>query len=206
MSYIVFDTVQTAPDKDTRVNADRYRRKGKIVNFLTSGGKPVFTEDAIRERVSELAARIDADFAGRVPVFVGVLTGSFIFIADLSRAVTIPCEIDFMRVESYGASTVSSGKPVITQPTKLDLAGRPVIVVDEIVDTGLTLRAIVEELSAKGAAEVRVCALVDKKAKRRVDVRVDYSGFEIEDGFLVGYGLDAAEKKRNLPAIWLLEE
>lgn len=177
-----------------------------IVNFLSGGGTALFTEEAIRERVKTLAARIDADFAGRVPVFIGVLTGSFIFIADLCRAVKIPCEIDFMRVESYGAGTVSSGKPLITQPTKLDLKGKPVIVVDEIVDTGLTLKAIIEELSASGASEIKVCALVDKRAKRRTEVNVDYTGFVVEDGFLVGYGLDAAERKRNLPDIWLLEE
>lgn len=176
------------------------------MDFLNDGPKLVYSEEQISDRIRDLAGRIDRDFAGRTPVFVGVLTGSFIFIADLCRAVTIPCEIDFLRVESYGGSTTSSGEPRITQGTKLSLSGKPVIVVDEIVDTGLTLKTIVEELTAKGASEVRVCTLVDKKAHRRVEVAVDYVGFELKDGFLVGYGLDAAERRRNLPAIWLLDE
>lgn len=176
------------------------------MNFFDTEPKLVFSKAEIAARVADLAARIESDYAGRTPVFVGVLTGSFIFIADLCRAINLPCEIDFMRVESYGSQTVSSGAARITQGTKLPLAGKSVIVVDEIVDTGLTLKAILNELTAQGVNDLKVCALVDKKASRRAEVAVDYAGFEIKDGFLVGYGLDAAEHRRNLPDIWLLDE
>lgn len=176
------------------------------MNIFDIGPKLVYSKEEIRARVAELAAQIEVDYAGRAPVFVGILTGSFIFIADLCRAINLPCEVDFMRVESYGSQTVTSGAARITQGTKLPLAGKPVIVVDEIVDTGLTLKAIVDELSANGVTDIRVCALIDKKASRRTEVAVDYVGFELNDGFLVGYGLDAAEHRRNLPDIWLLDE
>lgn len=176
------------------------------MKFFKSTSEPVYSKEAIAARVGELAASIEADYGGKQLVLVGVLTGSFIFLADLARELSLDCEIDFIRVESYGEGLVTSGAPRITTLTKLDLTGKEVLVVDEIVDTGLTLRALVDHLSQSGAASVKVAALVDKKTHRRVDVTVDYTGFEIEDGFLVGYGLDAAEKRRNLPAIYLLSD
>jgi hypoxanthine phosphoribosyltransferase len=166
----------------------------------------MFSEEAIKDRIRELATAIEEDYRGSAPVFVGVLSGSFIFLADLCRMITLDCEIDFVRVESYGKNTTSSGKPQLTLGLKLDLAGKPVIIVDEIIDTGLTLKSLVNEISALGPSSVKTCTLVDKKAHRRVDLEADYVGFSVDDGFLVGYGLDAAERKRNLPAIHLLEE
>ena len=174
--------------------------------FKPNDLEPLISAERIHLRVTELAALIDADYSGRRPLLLGVLTGSFIFLADLCRHMRIECEIDFIRVESYGDNTTTCGSPDISMGTKLAVAGRPVILVDEIVDTGLTLEALLKKLEEMGALEVRVCALIDKKAHRRVQVKVDYAGFELEDGFLVGYGLDAAELKRNLPDIRLLEE
>lgn len=176
--------------------------------MIKFAGKPkaVYSEEMIREKVGELAARLTADYSDKNPVLLGVLTGSFIFLADLCRQLKFACEIDFVRMDSYGKHTTSSGKPKLTMSPKLDLSDRYVIIVDEIVDTGLTLGELVEGVAALGAREVKVCALVDKRARRRVDIQPHYAGFTIEEGFLVGYGLDAAERRRNLPAIYLLDE
>lgn len=165
----------------------------------------LFSEEEIRQAVAGLAARIDADYAGKTPLLIGVLTGAFIFLADLSRALTVPCEIDFVRLDSYGAGTASSGSVRRTLECKTHVAGRDVIVVDEIVDTGLTLAAMLEDLRKAGAASVAVCTLVNKLARREVEVPTHYVGFTVEDGFLVGYGLDVAEGQRTLPAIYIWE-
>lgn len=167
--------------------------------------KLLFSEEDIRGAVAGLASRIDEAYRGKNPLLVGVLTGAFIFLADLARAVTIPCEVDFVRVDSYGGGTVSSGVARRTLDCKTHVAGRHVVVVDEIVDTGVTLAALLEDLRGAGAASVAVCALVDKRARRKVEIEADFVGFTVEDGFLVGYGLDVAEARRTLPAIYLWE-
>lgn len=168
--------------------------------------RELFSAEAIGSAVERLAREIDRDFEGRDVVLLGVLTGAFLFTADLARRLKTPCRVDFVRLSSYGDATRSSGTVEQSLSVKLDLAGCHVIVVEEIVDTGLTLRTLLGRLTDAGAASVRVCALVDKKAHREAEVPVDYTGFEVEDGFLVGYGLDLAEKWRNLPAIYLYEE
>jgi hypoxanthine phosphoribosyltransferase len=168
--------------------------------------KELFSAEAIRATVERLAGEIDRDFEGREVVLLGVLTGAFLFTADLARSLKTPCRVDFVRLSSYGDATRSSRAVSQSLSVKLDLAGCHVIVVEEIVDTGLTLQALLDWLSEAGAASVKVCALVDKKARREVEVPVEYAGFAVEDGFLVGYGLDLAEKWRNLPAIYLYEE
>lgn len=165
------------------------------------GNQVLLDGAAIKKRISELAEIIDRDYEGRTPVLLGVLTGSFIFLADLCREMKIECEIDFVRVESYGGSTETSGNPIMTLGGKINLSGKPVLVVDEIIDTGLTLNMLLEKIRGMGAADVRTVALIDKKAGRKIAIEPDYTGFTVGDGFLVGYGLDAAETMRNLPHI-----
>jgi hypoxanthine phosphoribosyltransferase len=166
----------------------------------------LFSSEEIDAACGRLAARIDEDFAGKRPVLLGVLTGAFIFTADLCRKVTIDCDIDFVRMESYGDATSSSGTVKMTMDCKLDLKGRDVIVVEEIVDTGLTLVKLIDELKRLGVGSVTICALVNKHARREVEVPVGYAGIELDDGFLIGYGLDLAELKRNLPDIYVVED
>jgi hypoxanthine phosphoribosyltransferase len=166
----------------------------------------LFSSEQIDEACGRLAALIDRDYEGKRPVLLGVLTGAFIFTADLCRKVTIDCDIDFVRMESYGAATSSSGTVKMTMDCKLDLSGRHVVVLEEIVDTGLTLTTLIDELKRLGVASVAICALVNKHARRQAEVDVTYAGIELDDGFLVGYGLDLAELKRNLPAIYVVEE
>lgn len=170
-------------------------------------GFPVLIDGpAIKKRVTELAEAIDADYEGQTPVLLGVLTGSFIFLADLCREMKTRCEIDFVRVDSYGGGTTSSGDPALTLGAKLDLNGRAVLVVDEIIDTGLTLNLLLEKIKSMGAADVKTVALINKRAKREIPLEPDYTGFTVENGFLVGYGLDSAETMRNLPYIAISEK
>ncbi len=166
--------------------------------------KLVIAEEEIRKRVEELGRRISADYGGGGLVVVGVLNGAFIFTADLVRALTVPVEVDFIRVASYGDNTCSSGEVRLTKDVELSLAGKDVLLVEDIVDTGCTLKHLKELLGKRHANSVRVCALIDKSERREVAVEIDYTGFEIAEGFLVGYGLDFAEKHRNLPAVYHL--
>lgn len=166
----------------------------------------VYSEAQIAQMAASLSARLSEDYAGRTPLLIGVLTGAFIFMADLVRGLDIECELDFVRMESYGDSTVSSGQVTKSLGSKIDPAGRDVIIVEEIVDTGLTVKALVAELEAAGAKSVAICSLVDKRSRREVELTVDYPGFVLDDGFLVGYGLDHAEKLRNLAAIYVMDD
>lgn len=161
----------------------------------------VYTEEQIREAVVRLAEAINLDFAGQQVHLVGVLKGSFLFLADLCRRLRVPCSVDFVRLSSYGSATASSGRVREVLSLADPVAGRHVIVVEEIVDSGLTLSKLLRDLEAADAASVRVCALVDKTGRREVQIPVHYRGFSLEEGFLVGYGLDYDEKYRNLPAI-----
>ena len=161
---------------------------------------------AIQERVKEIADQISKDYEGTEPVLVGILKGSIIFMADLVRAMRIPVQIDFMRAASYGAETRSSGTVRITKDLELPIEGRPVIVIEDIVDTGLTLAYVKELLIKRGVASLKICALIDKPERRVRDVPVDYCGFNVPEGFLVGYGLDCNEEYRNLPEICVLKE
>ncbi|MDW7771579.1 MAG: hypoxanthine phosphoribosyltransferase [Desulfobulbaceae bacterium] len=164
----------------------------------------IVSRQQISDRVSELGVQISADYKEKNLVMIGVLNGSFIFLADLARAVTIPHRIDFIRVASYGASNTSSGKISLSKDVELDLGGKDVLLVEDIVDTGTTLHWLVNYFTGKQARSVRTCALINKKERREVEVNVDYTGFTLSRGFLVGYGLDYDERYRHLPQIYNL--
>jgi hypoxanthine phosphoribosyltransferase len=159
-------------------------------------------EAAIAARVAELAADIDAAFAGTEKlVLVGLLRGSFIFIADLARKLTVPVEIDFLEVSSYGDATVSSREVRVLKDLRSQIEGRDVLVVEDIIDTGHTLSAVRELLSSRGPKRLEICALLDKPSRRETPVTARFVGFEIPDAFVVGYGIDYAQRNRNLPFI-----
>ncbi len=162
----------------------------------------LYSSAELNRRVRELAGQISRDYAGRHPVMVGVLRGVFCFMADLIRQVTIPLEVDFMGISYYGGEDSSVVK--ITKDIDLNVAGRHVVMVEDIVDTGLTLSYVINHLKAKGVASLSVCTLLDKRARRIADVPLDYVGFEVPDEFVVGYGLDYREEYRNLPFIGIL--
>ena len=165
----------------------------------------LFTEEALRARVGELAQQINRDLAGKEPVLISVLRGSFIFMADLVRAIELPCRVDFMAVSSYGSGTTSSGQVKITKDLSESIEGRDVLVVEDILDSGNTLSYLLQLLQARRPASVRLCTLLDKPSRRTKPVELHYSGFTIPDYFVVGYGLDYDEKYRNLPYIGVLK-
>jgi hypoxanthine phosphoribosyltransferase len=152
----------------------------------------------LHERVAELGAEISADYGERDLVMVGVLKGALIFMADLMRSLTIPCEIDLMAVSSYGSATDSSGVVRILKDLDTSIAGRDLLIVEDIVDSGLTLQYLLRNLKAREPASIEVCALLTKPERRRVDTPIRYVGFEIADRFAIGYGLDHAQRYRNL--------
>ena len=165
----------------------------------------LLTEQELKDRVAEIAAQIDKDYAGKEPMLISVLRGSFIFMADLVRAITLPCTVDFMAVSSYGSGTTSSGQVKITKDLSESIEGRDIIVVEDILDSGNTLSYLFQLLQARHPASVRLCTLLDKPSRRTKPVTADYIGFTVEDLFVVGYGLDYAEKYRNLPYIGILK-
>ena len=165
----------------------------------------LFQEEELKQRVRELGAQITADYQGKDVVLITVLRGSYIFMADLSRAIDLPCTIDFMSVSSYGKGTSSSGQVQITKDLSDDITGKDVIVVEDILDSGNTLSYLLEILKARQPASVRLCTLLDKPERRVKDIQADYCGFTIPDAFVVGYGLDYAEKYRNLPYVGILK-
>jgi hypoxanthine phosphoribosyltransferase len=164
-------------------------------------GRVVVGEDELRERIAELGKEITSDFTGRPPLLVGVLKGAFVFMSDLSRAIDLPVEFDFMAVSSYGSATRSSGVVRIIKDLDLDLTGRHVLIVEDIVDSGLTLAYLRKNLAARGPASLEVCALLVKEGLQRVDLDLKYVGFRIPPDFVIGYGLDVDECYRNLPYI-----
>jgi len=169
-------------------------------------GEILIEEHAVKNRVRELGAEISADYAGRDLLLVGVLKGAVFFMADLMRELSIPCEIDFMAISSYGSTTDSSGVVRILKDLDLPIEGRNVLVVEDIVDSGLTLSYLVRALKARSPASVEVCALLTKPARRRIDVPCKYVGFEIPPRFVIGYGLDFVERYRNLPYVGVLRD
>jgi len=174
---------------------------------LSNGAlRTIYTREAIAERVAELGRRIALDYASGPPILVSILKGSFVFAADLVRALELPVRIEFLGVQSYGSGTVSTGAVQITQDLTHPIEGQDILIVEDIVDTGLTLAYILSLIRARGAKSVKVCALLDKPSRRRFDVPVDYVGFTIGDAFVVGYGLDCAEQYRNLPSLCELLE
>ena len=168
-------------------------------------GRVLFSEEELRRRVGEIAAQIDADYVGREPLLVSVLRGSFVFMADLVRKITLPCTVDFMAVSSYGAGTSSSGQVQITKDLSGAIEGKNIIVVEDILDSGNTLSYLLRILEQRGPASIRLCTLLDKPERRVKPVEVHYTGFTIPDAFVVGYGLDYAEHYRNLPYIGVLK-
>ena len=164
-------------------------------------GDVVVSEERLLRRIDELGAEISADYADRPPLLVGVLKGAFTFMSDLSRSIRLPVEIDFMAVSSYGSATRTSGVVRIVKDLDADLAGRHVLVVEDIVDSGLTLNYLRRYLWARGPASLEVCALLVKEGRQRTDPDLRYVGFRIPPDFVVGYGLDVGERLRNLRAV-----
>ncbi|MEO0250539.1 MAG: hypoxanthine phosphoribosyltransferase [candidate division WOR-3 bacterium] len=168
--------------------------------------KPLFSHREIQKTVRRLAREISRDYKGEEIVCVCILKGSFMFTSDLIRQIKAPLIIDFIRVSSYGTGMTSRGEITVTMDLETDVSGRHVLIVEDIIDSGLTLSWIRETLLARNAKSVKIVALVDKKARRVVDVPCEYVGFTIEDGFIVGYGIDYAEKYRNLRDIYVVEK
>ena len=166
---------------------------------------PMLTTEDIATRVADLGAQITRDYAGRNLVLVGVLKGSFVFLSDVMRAIDLPLRIDFLGVRSYGEGTESSGVVQITQDLSRPIEHEDVLIVEDIVDTGLTLAHLVDLLRTRSPASVKVCSLLHKPARAKVRIAIDYLGFTVEDRFVVGYGLDFAERHRNLPFIGVVE-
>ena len=165
----------------------------------------LFSEEQLKQRVAELAAMIEKDYEGKEIMLIGVLRGSFVFMADLCRAIDLPCTLDFMSVSSYGKGTKSQGQVQITKDLSEDITGAHVIVIEDILDSGNTLSYLLKMLQNRNPASIRLCTLLDKPERREKQVEVHYSGFTIPDAFVVGYGLDYAEKYRNLPYIGILK-
>lgn len=168
--------------------------------------KVIIPRDDIAEKVAEIAALIRKDYKGKNPLVIGILKGSFVFMSDLVRAMNIPVEIDFVRLASYGAGTESSGKIKLVKDVETPIKDRHVLVVEDIVDRGLTVRFLLDYLSFRKPASLKLCALFDKPSKRKVEVPIDYLGFTVPDAFVVGYGLDFGEKFRYLPDLCVLED
>jgi hypoxanthine phosphoribosyltransferase len=168
-------------------------------------GEVLIDEGRLQERISEIAERVSADYAGREPLVVGVLKGAVFFIADLLRRLTVPCELDFMAVSSYGSSTLSSGVVRILKDLDIPIAGRHVLVVEDVIDSGLTLSYLMKNLASRQPASLEICTLLTKPGHRRLNIPIRYIGFDLPDSFVIGYGLDYAERYRNLPFIAVLE-
>ncbi len=162
------------------------------------------TREEIARAVKALGRRITEDYAGKSPVVIGILKGAVVFYSDLIREIDLPLQTEFMSVSSYGSATKTTGVVKVNLDLKLDITGRDLLIVEDIVDSGMTLHYLKEHLAARGAASIRICTLLDKPARRRVDLKADYFCFSIPDEFVVGYGLDYAERYRNLPDIGVL--
>ncbi|HTY08588.1 MAG TPA: hypoxanthine phosphoribosyltransferase [Candidatus Edwardsbacteria bacterium] len=168
--------------------------------------RTLLSKQRIAKRIRELGRDISRDYGGKRPILVGVLRGSFVFLADLIRAIDIPIEVDFISVESYGNATASSGVVRMLQDLNTSIKGRHVILVEDIVDTGLTLHYLIDNLKTREPASLVICTLLDKRERRKVKVPLRYAGFVIPDKFVVGYGLDFAQLHRNIPHITWIEE
>jgi hypoxanthine phosphoribosyltransferase len=166
----------------------------------------LFSRDAIQKRVRELAGQISKDYEDRELIIIGVLKGAFIFMADLIREISIPCRIDFTRLASYGDGSDSSGKVVMTKDIETSIKGRDILIVEDILDTGLTLQYLVGWLKERNPDSLKICVLLDKRKRRKVSFEADYVGFTIDDGFVVGYGLDFNEKYRFSPDIYVIKQ
>jgi hypoxanthine phosphoribosyltransferase len=169
-------------------------------------GEVLIDEETLAARVAELGAEVSADYLGRDLLLIGVLKGAVFFMADFMRHLTVPCEVDFMAISSYGDATDSSGIVRILKDLDINIEGRDVLVVEDIIDSGLTLSYLIRNLESREPASLEVCALLTKPSRREIDVPVRYVGFEIPNKFVVGYGLDFGERYRNLPYVGVLNE
>ena len=165
----------------------------------------LLSAEELAKRIEEIGAEITADYAGKEILMIGVLRGAVVFMADLARAIKVPVAIDFMAVSSYGAGTSSSGVVRILKDLDENVEGKHVLVVEDIIDSGLTLNYLLDNLKSRKPASIKLCTLLNKPERRKVDVNIDYNGFNVPDYFVVGYGLDYAEKYRNLPFIGILK-
>lgn len=166
----------------------------------------LYSRDVIEKRVKELAEAISRDYEGKELIVIGILKGAFIFMADLIRFLSIPCRVDFVRLASYGADASSSGKVVMTKDIETSIKDQDILIVEDIVDTGLTLSFLVNWLKERNPRSLKVCAFLDKRKRRKTPFEADYVGFTIDDGFIVGYGLDFNEKARFLPDVCVMKE
>jgi hypoxanthine phosphoribosyltransferase len=166
--------------------------------------EPLITEEQIRKRIKELAESISTDYVNKIPVFIGVLNGSFIFLADLIREITIDCELDFLKLSSYGDTKISSGQVILLKSINCKIQGRDVIVVEDIVDTGLSLKYVKNIIEKENPKSLKFVSLLLKKGLPKIGFKVDYIGFEIMPDYVIGYGLDYAQKVRNLKSIYKL--
>ena len=169
---------------------------------LKPPGQILLSEQQIENRIKELGQQIINDYEGKAPLLIGVLKGAFIYMADLARAISLPIEFDFMAVSSYGNATKTSGVVRIVKDLDIDLSGRDVIVVEDIIDSGLTLNYLRKNLESRGPTSLEVCALLVRSGRQVGELGLKYVGFEIPPDFVIGYGLDVAEKYRNLPDLW----
>lgn len=166
----------------------------------------LITKEEIDKKVAELGQQISRDYEGKELIVIGVLKGGVIFLSDLVRNINIPLYLDFMSVSSYGDSSESSGVVKINKDVDTNIAGKHVLIVEDIIDTGLTLNHLTELLSTRGPLSIKICAALDKPSRRKVDIKIDYKGIEIPDEFVIGYGLDYAGKYRNLPEVCVLRK
>jgi len=167
--------------------------------------EPFLNRDEIHCLVADIADRISSDYKNNDPVLIGVLKGSFIFLSDLVRQLTIPAEIDFVGASSYGCDAQSSENIRLTKPLQIDIRNKHVIIIEDIIDTGLTLAYLIDYIKSFEPSNLKICSLLDKRERRQVDLEIDYVGKIVEKGFLVGYGLDYAERYRNLPELYCLK-
>ncbi len=178
----------------------------KMTSMMGDVDEVLISGEQIQQKVREMGERITKDYAGKQPLLIGVLRGAVVVMADLMRNINLPCEIDFMDISSYGSGTSSSGVVRILKDLEEDITGRDVIIVEDIIDTGLTLSYLRRSLLARGPASLEICAFLSKPSRRRVELDVKYLGFEVPDEFVVGYGLDYGGAYRNLPDICILKE
>lgn len=167
---------------------------------------PYLAEDEIQKRIKELAGQLSKDYKGKVPVFIGVLNGSFLFMSDIIRYMNIDCEIDFFKLSSYGDEKISSGRVKLLKELNCDVNGRDIVIVEDIVDSGLSINYIEDLFSEKKPNSMKVVSLLVKPGSLKYDVKIDYIGFDIPSKFVIGYGLDYAQKYRNLRSIYVLSE
>ena len=185
------------------------QRTGRKMNLFalekrTLDKELLIPRKSIEKRVKELANQISLDYEGRDPVLIGVLKGVIFFLADLARELSIPAKIDFIRAASYGSGMTSGRTVQLTKGIEIPIQGKPVILVEDIVDTGLTLTHIMQEIERKDPESIRICTLIEKLERQETKVPIDYCGFRIKEGFIIGYGLDFNEKYRNLPDLYVL--